>query len=175
MPENFPLGRGKGMAPGELEEFLRTSRAFAKIASLDAEGWPMVNPAWYTYEDGVFYLITKEMTSFCQNLKRDPRTTLLIDNPELPYKRVLVRGTAEVVDEDWHERGRQMVLRYLGPDGFAYYDATTDLPRVTMRVKPLQITTWNGGGVDRTFFQPSVWHEVRGRTLGNAITHTQQT
>src|SRR5262245_41681751 len=175
MPDSFPLGRGKGMAPEELEDFLSHSRAFVKIATIDEDGWPMVNPAWYTYEDGNFYVVTKEKTSFCQNLMRDPRTTLLIDNPELPYKRVLVRGMAEVVDEDWHERGRQMVLHYLGPDGFAYYDATTDLPRVTIRVKPLRITTWNGGGVDRTFFEPSVWHDVQGRSLADTIARTQQT
>jgi PPOX class probable F420-dependent enzyme len=164
MPESFPLGRGKGMTRGELQEFLRTSRAFVKIATLDPDGWPMVNPAWYTYEDGCFYIVTKEKAGFCRNLRRDPRATLLIDNPELPYKRDLVPGTAEFIDEDWHERGRQMVLRYLGPDGFAYYDATTGLPRVTFRVTPLRITIWNGGGIDRTFFEPSIWHEAPAAT-----------
>lgn len=168
MAETFPLGRGKGMEPTELEDFLRTSRAFAKIASLDEDGWPTVNPVWYTYEDGAFYVITKAKTGFCGNLRRDPRTTLLIDNPELPYRRVIVRGMAEFVDEDWHERGKEMVLRYLGPDGFAYYNATIDLPRITIRVRPLKVTTWNGGGVDRTFFEPTVWHQVRG-TLGESV------
>lgn len=160
MAESFPLGRGKGMTPEELQEFLRTSRAFVKVASVDENGWPMVHPAWYTFEDGHFYLITKEKAGFCRNLRRDPRTTLLIDNPELPYKRVLVKGRAEFTEEDWKERGKQMVLRYLGPDGFAYYNATIDLPRATIQVKPLKITTWNGGGIDRTFYEPALWHDV---------------
>lgn len=159
MENTFPLGRGKGMTEEERDEFLRSSRAFVKLATLDEEGWPMVNPAWYTYEDdGCFYVVTKENASFCRNLHRDPRTTLLIDNPEAPYKRVIVRGLAEFVEgEDWHERGRAMVLRYLGPDGFAYYDATVDLPRETIRIVPQKISTWNGGGVDRTFFEPAQW------------------
>lgn len=158
--DGFPLGRGKGMSPEELEEFLTASRAFANIASLDPNGWPMVNPAWYTYEQGCFYVVTKEKAGFCRNLRRDPRATVLIANPELPYKRVIVRGIAEFIDDPWQPRARAMVLRYLGPDGFAYYDATADIPRTTFRVKPLRTTTWNGAGIDRTFFEETVWHQV---------------
>ena len=158
--ESFPLGRGKGMTDEELVEFLTTSRAFVKIGSLSEDGWPMVNPAWYTYEDGAFYLVTKEKAGFCKNLRRDPRTSLLVDNPELPYKRVVARGMAEFLDEDWRERGREMVLRYLGEDGFDYYNATIDLPRVTIRIRPTQMSTWNGGGIDRTFYESTQWRSV---------------
>ena len=163
MPDGFPLGRGRGMTDDECTEFLRTSRSFVKIATLDEDGWPMVNTAWYTYEDdGCFYVVTKPKTGFCRNLRRDPRTTLLIDNPEVPYKRVIVRAMAEFLqDIDWHERGREMVLRYLGPDGFAYYDATINLPRETIRFVPEKMSTWNGGGIDRTFFEPAQWHSTK--------------
>ncbi len=163
MSDNFPLGRGRGMNDEECTEFLRSSRAFVKVATLDESGWPMVNPAWYTYEgDGCFYVVTKQNASFCRNLRRDPRATLLIDNPEVPYKRVIVRALAEFLDGvDWHERGREMVLRYLGPDGFAYYDATTDLPRETIRFVPQTMSTWNGGGIDRTFFESAHWRPAK--------------
>jgi PPOX class probable F420-dependent enzyme len=158
MTDSIPLGRGKGMTEAERDEFLQTSRAFIKVATIGEDGWPMVNPVWYTYEDGLFYIITKPNASFCRNLRRDPRTTLLIDNPEVPYKRVLVRGEAEFVsDVDWHERGREMVLRYLGEVGFGYYDATSEFPRETIRIRPISMSTWNGGGVDRTFFEMAKW------------------
>lgn len=162
MPETFPLGRGRGMTEEERDEFLRASRAFVKIATLDEQGWPMVNPAWYSYEDdGCFYVVTKANASFCANLHRDPRTTLLIDNPEVPYKRVIARARAEFLEgEDWHERGRAMVLRYLGEEGFAYYDATTDLARETIRFVPEKMSTWNGAGIDRTFFEVAQWRSV---------------
>lgn len=148
------------MTPTELERFLVDSRAFVNIASLDAEGWPMVHPAWYAYEDGHFYVITKERAGFCRNLRRDPRTTLLIASPEAPYRRVFIRGDVEFVDEPWEERARRMVLRYLGPDGIAYFEATLHLPRTTFRVRPARITTWNGQGVDRTFYADTAWHAV---------------
>ena len=67
---------------------------------------------------------------------------------------------AEFLDEDWRERGREMVLRYLGEDGFDYYNATIDLPRVTIRIRPTQMSTWNGGGIDRTFYESTQWRSV---------------
>ena len=160
MAREFPLGTGRGMTAEELHEFLTETAIFAKIASIGPDGWPAVSPVFYEYDGGAFYIITKELTGLCQNLRRDPRATVCIDNPQLPYKRVMVRGRAEVIDNDWVPRGRRMVLRYLGPDGMSYFDATLELPRVHIRIRPESVSTWNGGGIDRTFSKPSRWHEV---------------
>jgi PPOX class probable F420-dependent enzyme len=157
----FPLGRGRQMRPEHVEEFLATSRAFLKIATNGADGYPLVNPVWYVWRDGEFIVVTKEQTGLVQNLRRDPRVCLLVDNPETPYIRITAKSTADFRDYDWHEVGREMVLRYLGPNGFAYYDATTDIPRVVVHFRPERMTTWDGGGVDRTFFEPSLWHEIQ--------------
>jgi PPOX class probable F420-dependent enzyme len=148
------------MTQEELHAFLTETRIFAKVATNGPDGWPAVSPAWYEYDGEVFWLVTKELAGFCQNMLRDPRVTLCIDNPEPPYRRVFVRGRAEVVDEDWVELGRRMVVRYLGEQGLDYFEATLELPRVLVRVRPERISTWNGGGVDRTFFKPTVWHDV---------------
>ena len=158
----FELGKGRGMRPQELDEFLTTTKIFAKVATTNPDGWPYVNPVWYEYDGGAFYIVTKELAGLTQNLRRDPRCSILIDNPEPPYKRVLVMGMAEFVDEDWVARGRRMVLRYLGEGGLDYFEATRDLPRVTIRVHPTKLTSWNGGGVDRTFHEPTRWHDVEG-------------
>lgn len=166
----FELGQGRGMRPDELESFLTTTRIFAKVATTNAEGWPYVNPVWYEYDDGSFYIVTKELAGLTQNLRRDPRCSLLIENPEPPYRRVVVMGRAEFVHEDWVERARRMVLRYLGEGGLDYFEATLDLPRVTIRVRPIKQTSWNGGGVDRTFHRPTLWHDVSqagGASLGS--------
>jgi hypothetical protein len=72
----------------------------------------------------------------------------------------MVRGRAEFVDEDWVEWARRMVLRYLGPQGMDYFEATLGFPRELVRIWPERISTWNGGGFDRTFSKPAVWHDV---------------
>jgi hypothetical protein len=39
-----------------------------------------------------------------------------------------------------------------------------------MRVRPDRITSWNGGGVDRTFSKPAIWHDVApGQPLEDAV------
>ena len=160
MPSGFRLGKGRGMTSEELHGFLTATRIFVKIGTLGEDGWPNVNPAWYEYDGECFWVVTKELAGFCGNMRRDPRVTLCIDNPEPPYKRVMVRGRAEFVDGDWVELARRMVLRYLGPEGMDYFEATLDLPRVLVRIRPERVSSWDGGGVDRTFTRPARWHAV---------------
>ena len=160
MSSGFEFGQGRGMTAVELHTFLTETRIFAKVGTVGEDGWPNVNPAWYEYDGESFWLVTKELAGFCANMRRDARVTLCIDNPETPYKRVMVRGRAEFVDGDWVEPTRRMVLRYLGPQGMPYLEATLDLPRVLVRIRPERVTSWNGGGVDRTFTRPARWHDV---------------
>ena len=62
-----------------------------------------------------------------------------------------------------------MVLRYLGPEGIDYFEATLDLKRELVRIWPERMSSWNGGGIDRTFAKPSVWHDVeRGQGVEDA-------
>src|SRR5207245_141527 len=84
----------------------------------------------------------------CRNMRRDPRVTLCIDNPGPPYKRAMVRGRAEFVEGDWVDLARRMVLRYLGPEGMDYFEATLDLPRVLVRIRPELVSSWDGGGIE---------------------------
>lgn len=161
MTKTFPLSKGRGLSPEELHAFLTETTIFVKVGTVGEDGWPNVNPAWYEYDGQSFWLVTKALAGFCQNMRRDPRVTLCIDNPEPPYRRVMVRGQAEFVDGDWVEIARRMVLRYLGPGGIAYFEATLDLPRELVRIWPERMSSWNGGGVDRTFSKPAVWHDVQ--------------
>ena len=153
---------GKGMTEQQRDEFLRQGRLFAKIATTLDDGWPVVSPVWYTWDGSSFLVVSKARTSLVRNLRRDPRCGLLVDNPELPYMRVSVQGEAEFLgdDFDWKEAVREMVLRYLGPEGMDYAVSTFAFERVPFRVWPRRIATWNGGGFDRTFRRDTVWHEV---------------
>lgn len=168
---SFPLGVGGALDAAQLREMLADLPLIARVGTLAADGWPAVNPLWFEYDGGVFYVLTKERTGFCQNWRRDPRTTLCIDTPQPPYKRVIVRGHAHVLDGvEWRERGRAGVLKYLGPEGMAYFEATAHFPRVLVRIDPVRIATWNGAGPDRTFRRPTVWHDLDdGRALEDLL------
>jgi PPOX class probable F420-dependent enzyme len=153
---------GRGLTKDELDEFLKQGAKFAKIATTDDEGWPMVSPVWYEWDGASFLVVGKERTSYIRNLRRDQRCGVLVENPGLPYKRVSIRGLAEFLpdDFDWKPAARDMVLRYIGPDGMSYAEATFGFPRVSVRIWPKRLTSWDGGGFDRTFHRDTVWHEM---------------
>ena len=153
---------GRGFTPEELEEYLTTGRIFAKIATTMEDGWPVLSPVWYEWDGSAFLIVSKAKTSLVQNLRRDPRCGVLVDNPELPYKRVSVRGEAEFLPEDfdWETPARRMVLRYLGPEGMEYAEATFQFDRVPFLIHPRKMSSWNGGGFDRTFTQATTWKDV---------------
>lgn len=153
---------GRGFTKEELDEFLTTGRLFAKIATVNQDGVPTISPVWYTWDGESFLVITKERTGLVKNLRRDPRCGLLVDNYELPYARVSVQGDVEFLGEDFDYIApmREMVLRYLGPEGMEYAESTFDFPRVPIRIRPRKLASWNGGGFDRTFNRETVWREV---------------
>lgn len=157
--KRFPLGKGKGLSPEEVTDFLTTTDALAKLGTVDAEGWPVVNPVLYEYDGEAIYVISKERAAFVHNLQRDPRVGVCIDSPVPPYRRVIIKGRAEFVEEDWRPRNRRMVQRYMGSSGDDYEAATQHLPRVVLRIVPVKMTTWDGGGIDRSFSKPTAWRE----------------
>ena len=155
---------GRGMTVEERDEFLTSGTMFAKIATTMADGWPVVSPVWFDWQaqDHAFLVISKVRTSMVQNLHRDPRCGVLVDNPGLPYMRVSVLGEAKFLptDFDWITPARKMAARYLGAPGVAYAETTFGFPREPFLVHVRKMTTWNGGGFDRTFSRPTTWHDM---------------
>lgn len=153
---------GRGFTPEEMHDFLTSGALFAKVATVNQDGVPSVSPVWYTWDGDSFLIISKERTGMVKNLKRDPRCGLLVDNFELPYARVSVQGDVEFLTEEFDHIAamREMVLRYLGPDGMDYAESTFQFPRVPFKVWPKKIASWNGGGFDRTFERDTVWREI---------------
>jgi PPOX class probable F420-dependent enzyme len=153
---------GRGFTPEEMDAFLQSGRLFAKVATVNEDGWPQISPVWYAWDGASFLVVSKERTGMVKNLRRDPRCGLLVDHFELPYARVSVQGEVEFlpVDFDYITPMRDMVLRYLGPEGMAYAESTFEFARTPFRVWPRKLSSWNGGGFDRTFKRETVWKDV---------------
>ena len=153
---------GRALSDAERDEFLTSGAIFAKVATTMEDGWPVVSPVWYDWlaDQLAFLVVSKERTSMVRNLQRDPRCGVLVDNTTTPYMRVSVQGEAEFLpdDFDWVTPARKMALRYLGPTGLAYAEATFGFERVPFLIRARRISTWNGGGFDRTFTRSTRWH-----------------
>jgi PPOX class probable F420-dependent enzyme len=127
-------------APGVVE-FVRGPHV-AVLATLRPDGRPHATPVWYEYNGSEFVVGTFRNTQKAQNVARKGFATLCIFTHEVPYKQVIVEGTARLgssVDNVWRER---LATRYLGETaGHAYVRDTEDFDVVAINVKPVRWIT----------------------------------
>ncbi len=147
------------MTEEEREAFL-AQPLIARLGCLDDEGYPYVVPTWYEYAAGGFWLVPRARADWARFLARDGRVSLCIDAAEAPYRRVLVKGRAEVIETPnvggaWVAVGRRMAERYRGAAGLAYIEQTANEPRWLLVVRPERVTSTSGGWATR--YKHSAW------------------
>jgi PPOX class probable F420-dependent enzyme len=125
-----------------------------RLGCLDDDGYPYVVPVWFDYADGGFYLVPRARSDWARYLERDGRVSLCIDSADLPYRRVIVRGRAEVIETPnvggrWMEFGTRMARNYRDEEGIAYIERTKEEPRWLIFVRPEQMTSTTGGWATR--------------------------
>jgi PPOX class probable F420-dependent enzyme len=106
------------MTPAEVAAFL-TGQRTAMLVSLGPTGHPHAVAMWFAYLDGTIWFETKAKAQKAQNLRRDPRATVLVEDG-LTYdtlRGVSLEGRAVVVDDAealWRV-GVDIWKRYHGP------------------------------------------------------------
>ncbi|MDA0823952.1 MAG: pyridoxamine 5'-phosphate oxidase family protein [Proteobacteria bacterium] len=134
----------------ERDAFLSEPGFIMDIATLDADGGPSVAPIWFIYEDGRIWFTPRQHSDWLKNIRNDPRVALCIDETEIPYRKVVVRGQAAVVhevgnDDKWRDRYRRIAQRYIPvDDANAYVDGTDDQPRAlcSVTLSDADVKTW---------------------------------
>ncbi len=132
------------------DAFLKEPGHLLRIGTINEDGSPLVVPIWYLYEDDRIYFTPRKTSGFRQNLRRDQRVCLSIDEDDLPYRKVTIRGTADRLyepgnDDEWRDLYRRIAKGYF-PDEAAetYIQSTIDLPRAlyAVSVPDSTVTTW---------------------------------
>ena len=139
-----------GMSDEEVQAFLAEPGHLVRIGTVDADGMPLVVPAWFTAEDGMFLVTPRERSAWFENLRRDPRVCFTVDESSGPYRKVVLRGSIRVLyslghDDAWRDVYRRITLRYVPPEwGEAYLTDTHDEPRALLGLvlSDATMTTW---------------------------------
>jgi nitroimidazol reductase NimA-like FMN-containing flavoprotein (pyridoxamine 5'-phosphate oxidase superfamily) len=138
------------MSDEERDEFLGGGN-LARIAVIDDNGWPYVQPIWFHWDpaEGVFYVVARKKSAWALHMKNNPKVALTIDGENRPYKKVTVQGAVEVIEEpnvggQWVEIAKKMSVRYLGEHGPSYMTPTLDKPRWLFKIVPTFLSTWQG-------------------------------
>jgi hypothetical protein len=127
----------------EADRFLR-GRHVAVLATIGANGAPILTPIWYLHRDGRILMRTDRGSVKTHNIERDPRVTLCVQDERPPYASVTIYGKATV--EPAHDGlGSAMAKHYLGAVGAQGYErAARDIERgeeVTLVITPERALT----------------------------------
>jgi PPOX class probable F420-dependent enzyme len=118
-----PMGHGVNqrkaiqMTPDEIDAFLAERRPMT-MCSLGADGSIHAVAMWYGFLDGSVTVETKAKSQKVQNLRRDPRLTLLFEDGDYyeELRGVELVGKAEIIDD--HDQlwalGVSVFERYYG-------------------------------------------------------------
>lgn len=157
----------------ELEEFLNSTdqepwgRAIAELGTITPDGKPYVNPVWYEWENGKVYILGKPKAQYIDNIKENKFVFVVIDKQSPPYARVNIRGTAEVVSEEWTDRWKRMTEKttkaYLGEEGLEYFEERLEYPISVVEITPGTMNSWKVTDFppDRTFEKEAKWQEEK--------------
>jgi PPOX class probable F420-dependent enzyme len=114
----------------------------AELATIGADGYPQVTSTWFIADGGEIKLSLNASRVKTKNLAKNSKVSLLIPDPQNPYRYVAIRGDA-VISEDPDEA--------LATKVNAKYDATVqdnDKPgekRVAVTLTPVGVFAWPAG------------------------------
>ena len=150
-----------GMTPEEVDVFLGSpdSDWLCRLGVLKEDGWPFVTPMWYRWRDDSFWVVGRKRSAWVQDLLRDPRCFVCIDEAAMPpaggLRKVLCRCRATVVEgpvvaegAQWVAVADEMAGRYTGEAGRESLKFSYGWERYLARLDPEPggMTTWQGVG-----------------------------
>jgi PPOX class probable F420-dependent enzyme len=104
----------------EVAELL-DSDAVARLATIDADGYPHVTPIWFLWADGLMRLTSYADRPHLDRIRGNPRVGLVVDTEaaqrpdgERPNRQVRITGDATVAVDTGGEWTRRIRRKYLG-------------------------------------------------------------
>jgi PPOX class probable F420-dependent enzyme len=118
-------------------------RAFAMFATLMPDGHPQVTPVWCDLTDGHVVVNTAQGRQKDKNIRRDPRVTLTVIDPDNPYRYLEIRGRVEQITTDGADAHiDKMAMKYLGKEKYPFRQAGE--VREIVKVRPEHVSGYGG-------------------------------
>ena len=119
----------------KLEDFAKEVYP-AVLGTTRKDGSVQVNPVWFEYKEGSFWVNGATSRGWFKNLQRDPRVTLLLLDPKDMFRWAQVEGRmVKSADDPGGDHINHLSHRYLGND----YPNSRE-GRLTVQIEPTRIT-----------------------------------
>jgi PPOX class probable F420-dependent enzyme len=130
-----------GLAPADLGDLLELP-VVAALATYHPDGTVLLSPVWHEWRDGGFNVVTQSGETKEENLRRDPRASILVHDDDPPYRGIEVCGTARLSTIEDTTVVRRIASRYLGPEtGERFAESGTD--DLLIRLEPGELRAWD--------------------------------
>lgn len=167
------------LSEDEIYGFLAEPNHLARIATVDADGTPRVVPLWFILDGNLLCFTPREPAMIWQNMLRDPRVGVSIDEDEIPYRKVTLQAHIQVLyqpgrDRLWQHLYRAIASRYISVEAAnAYVDGTDDQPRalcaIDLTAETTRMTSWRMPLPDED--PRGIWHNRYYRPGTKMATH----
>jgi PPOX class probable F420-dependent enzyme len=118
---------------------LFNKKAFASLGTLMPNGAPQVTPVWVDLDGDHVVVNSAKGRQKDRNLRRDPRVSLAIIDPDNPYRYLEIRGrVSEITEQGAAAHIDKMAKKYLGIDKYPY--SQSGEVRVLYKIQPEHAT-----------------------------------
>jgi PPOX class probable F420-dependent enzyme len=119
------------------KQFLAENPFVGVLTDLRKDGSPHSTVVWVDVEDGKVSFNTARGRTKPLNLERDPRASLLVVDPNDPYRWVAVSGSAELTEEGADAQIDKLAKKYIGQDEYPW--RTPEERRVKVLIEPEKV------------------------------------
>lgn len=127
------------MIPEKFSDLME-KKVFAGLATIMPDGTPQVTPVWIDFDGENLLVNTAVGRQKDKNLQRDPKVSVMLMDPENPYRYLEIRGrVVERTLDGADDHINKMAKKYLGQDVYPFRQA--DEVRVLYKVKPVKTSS----------------------------------
>ena len=146
-------GMPKPVTETEVNNLLQ-SKLNIQIATLDEDGYPVIQPTWFLYDNasGKIYITTSKMTRKAQSIQGNlDKIYFSIDDENIPYKGVKGRAIARISEDIQKNLSivEKINLKYLGtlehPLAKRLMENTRNGIEVIIEITPKFFSAWDFG------------------------------
>lgn len=113
-------------------------RAFGMLATLMPDGQAQVTPVWCDWDGQHVRVNSARGRQKDRNLRRDPRVTITLVDPDNPYRYVEVRGrVTQITEQGADAHIDRLARKYLNVDKYPYRQPGE--VRVIYEIKPERV------------------------------------
>jgi PPOX class probable F420-dependent enzyme len=107
--------------PENYLDLITSKKAFAHLGTLMPDGSPQVTPVWLDMEGDLIRVNSAKGRQKDHNMRRDPRVSLCLMDPENPYRYVELRGrVVEITEEGADAHIDSLGFKYLGAKSYPF-------------------------------------------------------